>query len=429
MISSINILLIYPLSFSIPITIISLSLHKKLHSISEKKAVFFYFVACFVSFCALDLFVGEGCFKTILQVIIIFLFLKCVIKDDKVYYFCFFTACIQYLLCEIIVLLQESCNLLFLDYIDYETTKNIFLIFYIYVINIIIYILNRKSKITSIANWFHRHDFSIFIFLLIALLFQQIQLFLFVQPKFLLGNSLIKILICSLVQIVSISFFIFCEVHQISVSYRNNRELLHYQHIIVNQYDTTRMFRHDYKNQLIALKGYYDLKDLDNLGIMLNDLYSEMADSYRSPYISSIESIKDPGLRFLLINKVLSAESKDVKFSINVKNDFICNTVKSTDMVAILGNTIDNAIDAASEALEKLVVLLINCDSENTTVQISNTFKQPPDIHSIFEKNYSTKNKHSGLGLYKVKKTLMKYKTISFDVCIENDFFVLKMYL
>lgn len=45
------------------------------------------------------------------------------------------------------------------------------------------------------------------------------------------------------------------------------------------------------------------------------------------------------------------------------------------------------------------------------------------DTNKIFEKNYSTKPKNTGLGLWKVKNILKKYNNISLNTTVTDTYF------
>ena len=84
-------------------------------------------------------------------------------------------------------------------------------------------------------------------------------------------------------------------------------------------------------------------------------------------------------------------------------------------LIEILGNLIDNAIEAAHEfeGVDKKVILEIGCENEKAFLEVKNTGK-PINIEmldKIFKKGYSTKeNTGRGYGLYNVKMLAQKYK-------------------
>ena len=58
-------------------------------------------------------------------------------------------------------------------------------------------------------------------------------------------------------------------------------------------------------------------------------------------------------------------------------------------------------------------------------VTIENSYQSSTlsDTNRIFEKNFSTKPKNSGLGLWKVKNILKKYDHISLNTSAQNNLF------
>ena len=75
-------------------------------------------------------------------------------------------------------------------------------------------------------------------------------------------------------------------------------------------------------------------------------------------------------------------------------------------------NTPDNAFEAAEETEDKYVEIFTkNLDNEGILIEISNsTNNKDVDIEKIYQKGYSTKTEHTGIGLWEVKKIVFKSK-------------------
>ncbi|UZN00784.1 GHKL domain-containing protein [Lysinibacillus sp. MHQ-1] len=69
------------------------------------------------------------------------------------------------------------------------------------------------------------------------------------------------------------------------------------------------------------------------------------------------------------------------------------NKIKTTDLIKILSNLIDNAIDAANELPEGQRKIMICCQANETQYEfkITNTGPNIVDENQIFKQGFSTK--------------------------------------
>ena len=81
------------------------------------------------------------------------------------------------------------------------------------------------------------------------------------------------------------------------------------------------------------------------------------------------------------------------------------------DVCDILSVCLDNAIEASIESNDKIIYINLYKIKENTyRIEIINTFVNEIDIDKIGNKEYSTKNRNSGLGLYYIEHLNPKVK-------------------
>ena len=96
--------------------------------------------------------------------------------------------------------------------------------------------------------------------------------------------------------------------------------------------------------------------------------------------------------------------------------------IKTTDLIIILSNLIDNAIDATIVLPEAERKIAISCKTDVTqyVFKITNTGPKISENEHIFKQGYSTKNaeqgKIRGQGLFIVKEVVNRYNgAISID--------------
>lgn len=182
-----------------------------------------------------------------------------------------------------------------------------------------------------------------------------------------------------------------------------------------------RAFKHDMGNIVQAILGYIAINDAEgakkycqNLVIGFNDINIL---SILSPQV-----INDPAIYGVVVNKILIARDKNMTLSLDVNLDVANINFPKFELSRMLGILIDNAIEAGeqTEAKKLIVNMRHNFERNKDIIVISNSIKDTNiDVHKIFNKNYSTKSKPSGFGLYEVNKFLkhnpQAYITSSID--------------
>lgn len=174
---------------------------------------------------------------------------------------------------------------------------------------------------------------------------------------------------------------------------------------------SVRSLRHDFSNHIQVLHGLLKLEKQEKALEYLTGLSKE---------IHSIESItldvSNPGLSVLLETKRLSAQNNNIDISFDVSPDPF-HMVKTTDLIKLLSNLIDNAIEATIELPERERKIDIVCKVVigNYIFEVRNSgamIKEKDQAH-IFKCGFSTKKpvrgKVRGQGLFIVKELVSRY--------------------
>ena len=102
--------------------------------------------------------------------------------------------------------------------------------------------------------------------------------------------------------------------------------------------------------------------------------------------------------------------------SVEVFMDLNIINMKIYEFTRILGILLDNAIEAADECDERNIYVHIRNDQRHNRqlLIIENTYKDKNiDTDKIYEKNYSTKPKNTGLGLWEVRQILKRNNNLN----------------
>ncbi|WP_028552722.1 sensor histidine kinase [Paenibacillus sp. UNC451MF] len=177
-------------------------------------------------------------------------------------------------------------------------------------------------------------------------------------------------------------------------------------------FQSVREQRHDFINHIQTIHGFLALKNYDELKKYTNTLVGEIR------VVNELVNLKDPALIALIQAKYAQAESLHIQFEYDFEHMELLKTspIKSTDVVKMLSNLIDNAFDATLdlEAGNRTVTVRGTIVNNQLHFLVRNTGHVIPlEIRGqIFESGYSSKvtGKNSGLGLHIVKQLLIRYK-------------------
>lgn len=179
--------------------------------------------------------------------------------------------------------------------------------------------------------------------------------------------------------------------------------------------------RHDFNNHVNTIQLLVKMKKYDDLSEYTAELVGE------SIAMNQIININLPALSALIQAKTTQAYDRKIKFEYEIANlkSVQFGTVKSTELVKIVSNLVDNAFDAVMETdhPEKIVRVTGQIRGEQLTFTVGNNGNPIPEKlkQQIFEAGFSTKplnRKNSGLGLAIVTKILKKHRGI---ILVESD--------
>lgn len=176
--------------------------------------------------------------------------------------------------------------------------------------------------------------------------------------------------------------------------------------IIQQKQELQRQFRHDLKNRLQILNEIAERGNISELKKYL----SEVEEKHKE-----YEAFSNTGN--LIIDSIINSKLEDaIEMGIEVNAGIMLPAsieVNSDDMVVILGNLLDNAIEACERVnASKYIKLLINYEEGCLILSIKNSFDQI--INKAGGKFLTRKEDKAlhGLGIKSVKNTVEKYNGI-----------------
>ena len=228
------------------------------------------------------------------------------------------------------------------------------------------------------------------------------------------------LLICVSTLIINLSVFYLY--HMMIENYKNVREndiykqqTYAYQNqldVIMESQSRIRALKHDMKNHILALQMLLQKKDLEEADRYLSSMQDFMANP--SEYITTGNDTMDSLLNYKLqrANDVLNT----VETRINIPEKLILH---SFDLNVVLGNLLDNAVEAASQTEEKKLKIAIKLEKGILFINIRNSCQGIAD--GKIQRLETTKEDASnhGIGLSNVRRIVEKYHG-DMDLICEN---------
>lgn len=190
--------------------------------------------------------------------------------------------------------------------------------------------------------------------------------------------------------------------------------------------NSVRAFKHDFNNILQVLGGYIQAENYEQLKIYYQKMMKETNENKISEYFRKMIN-QNPAIFKLISNKYELATEKNINMNIEI----MCNLreIKNDiyEVTRILGILLDNAIEAANECEEKkevYVQVIKNSNLNQNIIIIENTYiNKNINLRDIYKKNFTTKEKNSGLGLWKVQKIVSKTKSLKLNTFKGENYF------
>jgi len=154
--------------------------------------------------------------------------------------------------------------------------------------------------------------------------------------------------------------------------------------------DTLRAQTHEFDNRLHTISGLVQLGEYDEVATLVGTLTQHRADV--SERVS--KRLHDPAVAALVVAKHAVAEERGVTLELDPGSRLpALAPAEVADLTTVLGNLVDNAIDAAAGAVEPLVELWMLVDGDRVRVRVrDNGPGVPEDLReAVFVRGFSTK--------------------------------------
>lgn len=194
---------------------------------------------------------------------------------------------------------------------------------------------------------------------------------------------------------------------------------------------TYKMYEESYKNLITEIRlRQHDFKNHINaiyLQHMMCETYEELVERqkkycqdivYENRFTDLLRA-GDSMIIGFLYGKFTEADNAGIEVEYKIQCNDMKTDIPMYKIITILGNLMNNAIEALKSNDKKKLFVSIMEDATAITIEVRNTndMIEWSRVRQMFRKGYSTKGTNRGLGLYSVKKMSREY---DFDIIFSN---------
>lgn len=277
------------------------------------------------------------------------------------------------------------------------------------------YKLKGKMNILNKGNWIYFGLFPLFsiIIIMIITVWDGESVNHDIQYILIMGFSIVSILIF---------YFVYCILRKDALmqSMRIENELVSNQmnmyRNMEQNYQRQRKYMHDYKNQLNCIQGLLEKEQIGEALDYVKELTGGIQKS--TDYVDTNHMI----INVILNQKYQYAQENGITMVIAV-NDLSRLTMKKEDLVVLLSNLLDNAIEACKNRnTDKVIQFKMVIEEKNLILSVKNPVDMPLKIKDRKILSSKKDQDNHGIGLMNVESTVRRNHGTSSVKC-DNGYF------
>ena len=166
-----------------------------------------------------------------------------------------------------------------------------------------------------------------------------------------------------------------------------------------------RAQRHDFLNHLQVVYGLMEMEEYQEAGAYIEKVYGDIT------ALSRTLKTANPSINALLQVKMGACEQARIQMQLNIRSRWENLPMPGWEMCKVLGNLIDNAMDALQEVDQRCLTITLTENLHHFCFTVANNGPMIPvqSQKAIFDAGVTGKGSGHGMGLYIVQETMKKY--------------------
>jgi two-component system CitB family sensor kinase len=185
--------------------------------------------------------------------------------------------------------------------------------------------------------------------------------------------------------------------------------------------DALRSQAHEFANRLHTIIALIELdRPADAAALASSELALSQALADRL-----LSAVEEPVLLALLLGKAAQASERAIAFDIDIPDRLEATPVPARDLITIVGNLIDNALDAAAATAAPRVEVGVAVAADELRIAVSDSGSGPRDGERVFDLGVTTKRAAGhGIGLALVRQTVTR---LGGDIRVQGSTFEVRL--
>ena len=298
-------------------------------------------------------------------------------------------------------------------------------ILYVIILIIILIIKIKKLKLNIIKEMTLTNNRIISINLILMFIILCIQAILTVYYLNVVPIIITLLNFIALLIYFFISFYSLNRTMKLQITTTDLEVAENYNNTLSYLYDNVKAFKHDFDNMVFVIGGFIENNDMNKLATYYKNLQKD-CERVNEVALLNPKLINNSGIYNLLISKYKKANEYNIEIHLEYFFDLQKLKISVYDFSRMLGILLDNALEAAKDSDEKRVNILFRDSQRNNTqiITIENSYSNKDvDISVIFEKGKTSKENHTGMGLWEVKEILKRNNNVNLITTKDKKFF------
>ena len=264
---------------------------------------------------------------------------------------------------------------------------------------LLIYSFNKKMTINFID--IAKKNIKIFIMVILQC-FMIFFLFQYINTTTWLSSIEKVLILLSILSFILVGIFLFVDIFRQFKKTEEDKLKSRYNEVLEEYFEKMRADSHEYKNHLNAIYGVLQVGDYDQIKDLVKGYIQNVSNE---DHLIELSKINNQLIRALIYSKISYATSIGINFKYYIKSSLKDISISDSELVIIMSNILNNAIEASSESYDKYVELTLSKKDNKYNIVVKNSVNNEDVINvlEMFNYGYSNKGDERGIGLYNVK--------------------------
>lgn len=281
-------------------------------------------------------------------------------------------------------------------------------------------LISHSSKVKRITDYIYLKTVNIKYLNLSLVVFAVFTLITAILMLFNIGNLDVNLLL-TLILVLLIIVLVLLVKFKIDKeeNFKYLQTLKENNDFYIKMDDENRLFKHNLMAKLLSIKSVSNEKTMLLIEDMITSFNKNMDFSKHIKVIPY-------GLNGIIYQKLYSyLKELDIKVFNDIHYDIfdVLKPRRYNVFVEKIVIAIDNAIESCLNSLDKALLINIFEEDDALCVEIKNTFSNDLNIDELGNRNYSTKGKNHGLGLF----SALRNNEATMEVKVINNLFIAKI--